>query len=339
MSLITSIPGALSGIISLANQAYLAIISVIWYYVVHFGLAPKYSFPISLQGKHSFTTFYREIFGGVYIELAAVVLLIGSFVLLASNALGRIQAPASLLYRVLFSVSLSFFSFQLSMFVMKFFMAIFLQIWDIPGVDWTSLFSVNGSVSQVRASYGQNPFFEVMEFLLLSSYFIASGALFAVLEIRQAILIFLILTLPLFSMFFMIRGLDKIAVKFWKLFLEINSLPFFIAIILYTVHFFPTDFPLQIALIFLAASTPYMLVTASSVLSSGATSMMQSGELFNSALKSPAGTLFKSASAITSGSGRNFSKGTGGPLDSSSGGVSMESISARDLEYRKFGGD
>lgn len=339
MSALASLPGALSAVISLANQAYLAVIAAIWYYAMHFGLTPQYSFPLGLGNKPSFTTFYDEIFGGVYVELVGVAILIGAFILLASNSMGRISAPSSFLYRVMFSVSLSFFSFQLCIFIMKFFRALFLQVWDLPDINWLSLFSVTNSVGQIRASFGQDPFFEVMEFLLLSSYFIGSGALLAILEIRQAILIFLILTLPIFSMFFMVKGLDGIAMKFWKLFLEINALPFFIVIIIYAVHLFPSNFLLQIALIFLAAATPYMLVTASNVLSSGASSMMQSGELFKSPLSNPVETLYGSVSQVTGTLGGGSSKGITGPVDASNGGVNMNSFSARDLEYRKYGGE
>ncbi len=288
MGLPPSIPGAVSVLLTLVNQAYISIIAVLWYYAVHFGLTPRYAFPVSIGSNAGFMLFYRSLFGSVYMKIGDLLVLSASIVLVGSNSLGKVELPSYLLYRGIFAVALSVFSFQICMLILTLFRALFLKIWDAGSVNWISLFSVTGAVSQIKGSYHTNPFFDVMEFLLLSVYFTGTGALLAVLELRQALTIFLVLSLPLFSLFFILRGLDQWAVRFWKLFIEASALPFFILLILYNVHLFPNDFLLQAAFIVLAASSPYLVMTGGSVLASGASSMLTKG-VFGSSSLSPAG--------------------------------------------------
>ncbi len=342
MSLISSLPGTLSLLLSLLNQAYLSVISVIWYYTVHFGLNPAYSYPISLSNNHGFMNFYYALFGSIYVQAGGLAMLAAAFGLIATNSFGRIQTPTSILYRAFFAVALSFFSFQICIFVMKFFQFVFLQVWGYGALDWGSLFSVTGTVTQLKASYSMNPFFEVMEFLFLSTFFAGTGALLAVLEIRQALVIFLVLTLPLFSMFFVLRGMDKWALRFWKMFFELNALPFFILIILYNISLFPNDFLLQAAFLLLAASSPYLLVSGGSILSSGAAGIISQGEFFGSDVANPLAVTGKAASATFGQFSQNMN---GGARDFSSslkfgrntGGIFDESLK-RDFNYRRFSG-
>lgn len=339
MSILSSVPGALSVVITLINQAYIAVVAAIWYYVVYFGLSPDYSYPLGLEHRSSFTSFYAFLFGNVYISVGALIVLAGSFLLIVNNSMGRIQVPNALIYRILFSLVLSYFSLQICVLIMGFFKSLFLEVWNIGGLNWYSLFSVTNSIGQIRMSYGQDPFFSVMEFLLLSAYFVGTGALLALLEVRQALLIFLLLTLPLFSLFTIIRGFEEYALKFWKLFVEINALPFFVLVILFNIHLFPGDFLLQIAFISLACASPYLIVTANSILSSGATRMMAPNDLFSSGVSSPVGAVRKASGLLTS---EFLTKGTSGPVSADSmkeGNLRNGGWSGDDFSYRRFGGD
>lgn len=342
MSLLSTLPGTLSLIITLINQAYLAIIAAIWYYVVYFGLSPSYSFPVYLQNDGSFIAFFSALYNNIYLTLAGLMLLIGSSVLIASNSLGKIHFPSSLLYRTLFALILSYFSFQISILIMRFFLDLFLQLWNYNSMNWFSLFSVTNSVKQIRMSYSENPFFAVMEFLLLSLYFSGTGALLAILELRQALVIFLMLTLPMFSLFFMIKGLDYLAVKFWKLFVEINALPFFILLILFNVHFFPGNFLLQAAFIILAATSPYLIVTSNSILSSGATSLMNPGEFLGTAVANPATSIGRFVGSSRTGNKpfKGMRLGSEGPATfkgQGPGSYSLSDIALSDeLRYHRF---
>lgn len=343
--MVTSVTGALSVIISLANQAYISLIAIIWYYVIHFGLSPSYAYPTDIQNNTGFMSFYDALFSRVYVSVGGLIILIASFSLVASNSIGRLQIPSTLLYRIIFALSLSFFSFQICMLILRVFESLFLEMWDYGTVNWLSLFSVTGTVSQLKDSYHTSPYFEVMKFLLLTVYFTGTGALLAVLEIRQALTIFLIITLPLFSLFFVMKGLDDWAVKFWKMFVELSVLPFFVLIILYNVHFFHQDFLLQAAFILLAASSPYLLVTGGSILSSGASGKLSNAGLFNSEISSPIG-----AAGVV---GKHFSSSPGGSLSSfvsnrrfgknlpvrGGRGLDFSNYENSDLGYRRFGGD
>ncbi len=338
MSLITNIPGTASFIITLIDQAYLSIIAAIWYYVVYYGLAPKYAFPVGIGSNNSFASFYGFLMNSVYVTIAGLLILGGAFAIVASNSLGRIQFPSSFIYRAVFSVTLSFFSLQISFLVMKLFLALFLKVWNYGDMNWYSLFSVSGSVAQIKTSFAQSPFLKVIEFLVLSVLFTGTGALLAVLEIRQAILIFLVLTLPLFSLFFIMRGLDSVAIKFWKLFVEVNALPFFIVIILFNVHIFPNDFPLQAGFITLAATSPYLLVTASSALTSRASTILSPGDITGRAVQNPAQTAHNLLKGQMGGAGFNRTRIDAAAGSGSRGKPISDIAQLRDFEFRKFGG-
>lgn len=339
MSLISSLPGAVSFLVTLLDQAYLSVIATIWYYVVHYGLTPRYSYPTGIGGNQSFLSFYGFLVDNVYVTVAGLLVLTGAFVVVASNSIGKTQLPSSFIYRTAFAITLSFFSLQISILVMKLSLALFLQVWDHGNFDWYSLFSVTGSVDQIKSSFSQDPFFKVIEFLILSVLFAGSGALLAILEVRQAMMLFLMLTLPLFSLFFTLKGLDNLAIKFWKLFIELNFLPFFILIILFTIHFFPNDFPLQIGTIIFAATSPYLLVTVSSSLTSRATALMNPGEFMGKASNPmrAAGNLAKSHIPGISGMGQINAQTT--PRDGFRGKSLMEIAEMKDFEYRRFGGN
>lgn len=339
MSILTSLPGSASFLITLLDQAYLSVIAVIWYYVISYGLAPKYAFPVEVGNNQSFMSFYSFLFSNIYVAAAGLFILAGAFAIVATNSLGKTRLPSSFIYRAAFSITLSFFSLQITFLVMKLFLVLFLQVWNYGNTDWYSLFSVSGSMAQIRASFSQDPFFKVMEFLILSVLFAGTGALMAILEIRQAMLIFMILTLPLFSLFFTMRGLDNLAIKFWKLFIEINALPFFILIILYSIHFFPNDFPLQIGFIIFAASSPYLLTTISSALTSRASSLMNPGEYMGK-LSNPSRFATNLLGSKISGGGASDSFTGSGKYGGGMRGKSLaEMVELKDFEYRKFGGD
>lgn len=343
--MVTSVVGALSVLISLANQAYVSLIAIIWYYVVHFGLSPKYAYPTGIENNAGFMAFYHSLFNRVYISIGGLLALIASFALVASNSIGRQQLPSTLLYRLIFAISLSFFSFQISMLILRFFESVFLEMWNYGTINWLSLFSVTGTVSQLKTSYHSSPYFEVMKFLLLTVYFTGTGSLLAVLEIRQALTIFLVLTMPLFSLLFVIKGLDSWAVKFWKLLIELSALPFFILIILYNIHFFYHNFLLQAAFLLLAASSPYLMVSGGSLLSSGANSMLSNNRLFNSEANSPIGiaSVAKKPLSMTSeNSHAAVSPGRGFKGELPLGRVKRIGFSNQDnsdIGYRRFGGN
>ena len=341
MSLISNIPGTASFIITLLDQAYLSIIAAIWYYVIYYGLAPKYAFPLGIGNNSSFLSFYGFLSDSIYVTVAGLLILGGSLAVIASNSFGKVQFPSSFIYRAVFSITLSFFSLQISFLVMRLFLALFLQVWGYGGMNWYSLFSVSGLISQIKMSFAQSPFLKAIEFLVLSVLFTGTGALLAVLEIRQAILIFQVLTLTLYSLFFVMRGLDSIAMKFWKLFFEVNALPFFILLILFNVHLFPNDFPLQVGFITLAATSPYLLLSASSAITSRATGIMSPGGIVGKAVQNPG----QSAVSLARGQmfGGNFNRGGIGMASNqvvdTRGRPMSEIAQMRDFEYRKFGGD
>lgn len=304
MSFAPSLTGMLSGLVSLANAAYISLIGVIWFYIVDYGLSPAYSYPTGISGNYGFMSFYHMLFGSIYLETAGIAVLAASLVFIASNSLGRIHMPASLAYRTLFGFSLSFFSFRICLLTLHFALIFFMKVWNYDSFNWYSLISVSGTVKQIHGSHDQNPFFGVMEFLLLSVYFAATGSILAILEIREAMIIFLMLTLPLFSILFVVRGMENMAIRLWKTFLELTFLPFFMLIILFSIHIFAADFALQIGFMLLAAVSPYLLVTGGSMFGSRAVSMLSGGGLFGTLSSSPASWIGNSVEkAFMSGGG------------------------------------
>ena len=150
------------------------------------------------------------------------------------------------------------------------FMAAFIIFWNAHDISYiflkTSYVFYNYIYSMNHNWYGliYNNLDVKGKFLSLffsGSMFFAISILFGILIIRQAIIIFFILVLPLISIFLIFPDSEKYVFKFIRMFFEVAFFQFFTIMMLYTLTIFSNDFFLEMGIIYASAIVPLYFVT------------------------------------------------------------------------------
>ncbi|MEM0156032.1 MAG: hypothetical protein QW597_05475 [Thermoplasmataceae archaeon] len=347
---LADIPKVLSAVIYLADEAYVGLIGVFWYFLVKFGLQPSYSFP-DMGSNIPLMGFYSFLFNNLYVEFASIAIVFAAMILMFTSYANSGRAYWTIVSRFSVSVILFVGSMEITQFIIGCTSYAFDSVWSYGSINWYSLLSVTNissnlitPVSQVSASNS------LVEFFLLSWLFVATFSLMSMLIVRQAIMIFLSLILPLFSLLFMTDSTSKLPVKLWILYIESSILPFFVMIILVLVHIFYYDFLLQIGFLSLAVLLPTVLMSNSLVYRFSSFQSMY-GEMSAGSVLSGIGTQGGYIRAIMSGDSSvssagnmlsyplwNKDKGSSGPLkvkDHSKAGIDWKKIEDEKLKYRR----
>lgn len=256
----------MSGLISIVDASYISIISVLWYYCVYYGLNPKYSFLMIPNSGPTYIEFYNSLYNNIFIKVIQIVVLLFSLSIVVANSIGHIVSPVRSTLRFLTALTISVFSFEIARFVIFLSFLPFNFIWTGGHINWYNLFSVTNEVKQIQSSFtGGNPINQLIDFLFLSGYFLSTLMLLSMLEIRQALILFLVIVLPFFSILMSFKSTEKIAVMAWKLLIEISIIPFFVLVVLYLSHLVIANFLLQLAFLSLASILPLLLVSNASI--------------------------------------------------------------------------
>lgn len=337
MSLVSEIPSIIVSLITLADHAYVYIISAFWYIAADYGMQPNYAFLQYEFSTDSFTSLF-SLFTGFYAQIVAIAVLISSMFFLVENSLFESVAARNYAIRIALSVSLLIFSFDIIRGVLYAGNSLFTTIWNGTGVNWYSLSSVMNThfsfLTNVTLTSTENA---IVEFFLMSSLFIAVGTLFGVLMIREAVLLIVIIVLPFFSLLSLIPRLDSYTVRFWALFVQLSILPFFIIVPLYLASLFPSDFPLQLSLISAASIIPVMFVTSSRIFSIGSLYSLLDSFSFQRTLSD---LPLPQYSDLLTGSTRGAGNATSSfDAVSPKGTVNWSKLYSKDFDYRRFGED
>ncbi|OWP55311.1 MAG: hypothetical protein B2I17_09940 [Thermoplasmatales archaeon B_DKE] len=350
LSLLSDIPKILAVIIYLADEAYIGVIGGFWYFLVKFGLEPSYAFPI-LTKDSSFMSFYYFMFNSIYFEIAAFVIVAASIYVLFSSSFGKNSGFGELGIRFSISVIVFMGSLEISQFIVQASYYVYGILWGYGNINWYSLLSVTNISSNISIPLSQiGASNALIEFFLLSWLFIATFTLLGMLIIRQAIIIFLTILLPVFSLLLMTKDSSKVAIKLWLLFIESAVLPTFVIILLILVHIFYGDFILQIGFLTLASLVP-TLIMSNSMIYRFASFQSAYGEMSAASVLSGAINQVGYAGSALSGNatvpilGNMLSypiwskeKGNSGPLRMQgrpSGGIDWKSIENEKLKYRR----
>lgn len=348
--ILSEIPKILSAVIYLADEAYIGLIGIFWYFLVRFGLQPSFSFP-DLGSNGPFMGFYFFLFNNLYVEVASIVIvLVSMYVMFTSYAsTGREYGP--MLARFSVGVMLFVGSMQISQFILKCSFYAFDTVWSYGSINWYSLLSVTNISANVITPVAQGSASDsLVEFFLLSWLFVATFSLMSMLVVRQAIVIFLSLILPVFSLLFLTDQSSKLPMRLWLLYIESCILPVFVMIILVLVHIFYYNFLLQIAFLSLAVLLPTVLMSNSLVYRFSSFQSMY-GEMSAGSVVSGIATQLGYLGSATSGNSSlsslgnmvsfplwNKEKGSSGPLrvrDFGKGGIDWKTINNEKLKYRR----
>ena len=236
--------GILEAITTLARSS----IIFLWHLMVNYGLNPEYSYIQFIHGNSSFITFYRYLFNNVYSDIILIAITVSAIIMLAYNSLIKPYSPAKLLIKIFASIVLFESSYRISMFFMSISLVFYNNIYTLKP-NWYGL--------EFSGISGANSFISI---LFTGTFILAIVLLFGILIIRQALILFFILFMPVASILLMVPGSEKQILKLYRIFFELAFFPFFTIIILYLIGIFNNPF-LEIGLIYVAATAPLFFVT------------------------------------------------------------------------------
>ncbi len=332
-------------ILSFFNGAYIASASLLWDIVVKYGLSPHYAYLMLIQGNSGIGLFYTFLTSRIYIFGAGLTIIALSVYMLASNSLGKGMTLEISLVRYMLALTVSLFSLQICRVILSAAFTAFSVIWYGSGTEWYSLLSVLNYGQQVQGVTGSAS--SILTFLFLSALFFSIIALMGTLELRQAILIFLMLVLPAFSLFFAFQKTEKYAASMWKMFAELSFLPFFVLVVLEAMSYFQSDFILQLAFLFLSSALPLILMSNSRIFYSSILGSMFQGFSAENVVGKTSG-ISGAISSLTGGNGAlsalsamtgfrlsNEMKGSGGPYSISESPLDWSKVYASEMSYRR----
>ena len=323
---------------SLVDDAYLAIISPFWNLAVNYGLNPDYSFYSIIGTNSAYVNIYNLVFASFYFILAEILILGGIIAFMITNPfLGPVNRNTFII-RLGIGAILPLFALQVLSLFLNFSGDAFLSIWNGAGINWSSGLSLVNLGSGLQSISGVNStYLPVMEFFFLSGYFLSIVSLIITLELRQALLIVLSIAIPIFSITFVIPKLDQYAMRLWKLFFEAALFPFFTIIGVYFAIEYSGVFLLQLAFLIFAGSSPFVIVSAFRIFSSGSFLGIVNGLSLENSIGRAAniGSSVASMDALRTGlsvAGINPSVAISG---SKNGGINWQEIYNRDFDYRR----
>ena len=221
---------------------------ILWHLTVNYGLDPRYSYIQFINGNPAFLSFYHYLFNSIYTDIVVAVMIFSAVIMLVYNSLIKPYPATRLIIKMAVSSVLFIESYRISMLFLEISLAFYKAVYTLKP-DWYS-----------NVISGLSPENTLISILLNGSYILAIMLLFGILIIRQALIFFFILFIPVASILFMIPGSEKHVIKFYRIFFEIAFFPFFTVIILYLVGMFNNPF-LDIGLIYVAATAPLFFVT------------------------------------------------------------------------------
>ncbi|MGC8609205.1 MAG: hypothetical protein ACP5UV_04965 [Thermoplasmata archaeon] len=247
----------ISAIISSIIAIYIAILAPLWFYTVKYGLRPSNAYGTFLNPPAGYLHFYSFLFTNVVISFASIGILLFALVFLYESTVYP-SGSYYRLFRAFFSVFLSYLSLKISYIIIYAGFLLYSIVWGINPDGWYSIFSVTGIMSEISGS-GYGNIANVMDFLLLTTYFASISSLFFILLLREAAMALIMIILPIFSVLIVFDSGKRIAYRLYMILIEFSLLPFFILVDLYLIHIFSGIFPMQLALLALAPAVPALV--------------------------------------------------------------------------------
>jgi len=247
-------------IIDAINLIYKTLIQYFWYNTVSYGLSPGNAFLLPELNKTSFINLYSMLFNSAFLPLAMVMIILSSLGVLFYNSFYRPLNPGYNLMKWIVTVSIASLSLLIVETVLLELQGAFDYLFRNMGINWYSFYNFSGGFSSFSSSHllgSDNQ--ELLQFLVMSAYFIAVVSIFGVLMMRQALMIIMILILPFSTVLYSFNFGRKYAKIVWEFIAEMMIYPFFVLLSLYLAYIFSSDMSLQLAFLFVPTVLPAIL--------------------------------------------------------------------------------
>ncbi|KPV43139.1 hypothetical protein SE19_09080 [Acidiplasma aeolicum] len=220
-----------------------------WDILVKYGLSPYYSYTQFFNQNKGFMGFYNILISNIYIYVFSTAVIISALILFIKSSFDL--NPDFRRYMVkAFSAFLLFWnSYYVAIYILKISYAFYIYIYRL-NANWYNILNVSININN-----------KLLSFLFTGSYLFSILLLFTIFIVRQALIIFFIIFMPMVSLLIIVPGTEKYVFKFIRMFFELVFFPFFSISMLYTLSFFSDDPFMQIGIIYVSALAPVYLMT------------------------------------------------------------------------------
>lgn len=249
-------------ILLLVDQAYKSLIGILWIALINYGLSPHYAFLIPFTTYKPYLSLENALINGFYFQFAVIVTLVVIMVALISNSFLKPKSLTLIFIRVTAAVVLgavSFYSFSWGLSMLD---STYASVYYGAHLNWSNylLFS-SGLEHQGDTSILQSSISLIVQFFTLSAYFVSVVSLFTILMLRQALMLFSLLIVPLATVLTSLDIGKRYGKVIWEILIEMSAYPFIVIASLFLAHIFNWDAPLQLAFLFIPSLLPGILFT------------------------------------------------------------------------------
>ena len=246
---------------------YLPVLQLLWANIIKYGLASNQAYLGFAFSNSGYNGLYRFLYGKTLVWMTSALIGLAGLGLVY-RASSR-EDPNLSGYALRLSAALIISAS--SLLILRGFENILVIPYSVllnyHNLGWSTLPSIIGeSAGNASASVGLSTL--VLDLLLLSAYFVAIAGLFAILMIRQAVLLFLVLVVPFLTLLYALDVGKKYATMVWELIIEFSLFPFAIVLSLILAQIFSSIVPLNLAFLFLPEILPGYLMFSGRSLSS-----------------------------------------------------------------------
>lgn len=250
---------------------------MLWNLLLSQGFQPSKSFGMLLNpGMNGFLGNYQGFLSGSLPGLIALFMSISALYFIYRASLSP-SLNGGTLHKPIYAIILALMSLEILYVLLSLESYVFGSIWS-SGVDWDTLI-LQTSGSSLLSGNG------IVRFILIAGYDIPIIAIFVIMAVRAALLLFAYVTLPFISLAIMIPPIEKYALTVWRTVIESSVLPIFMLLAFYPMVMVPGNSLVQIGSLFLSASIPLLLVERSRIfgnLTGSLTSVTMFDSLFES---------------------------------------------------------
>ena len=253
MSYAGSIEAILASFLQAIIIPYEAIVNTIWSYTLNFGLSPGHAFLSSYLGNQSYSSLL-DISSKASLDIATPVVVVAAIYFLVCNNIRSPTRAGSTLYR---SSLILFATFTCVLIWLEIFTelgVLYSYAWKDSGIAGRSLLPLGSGILNGSLGYGSTTTF--MEFIMITAYFGVDIILLSILAIREALLLFILPLLPVFTLLSLIGYFEKYARVLWEIMLEFSIFPFLALLSVYLSGIFTAYVPLQLAFLALPSLLP-----------------------------------------------------------------------------------
>ena len=250
----------LIGVLQFIDQIYKALIGVLWYAAIYYGLNPHYTFLSPFLADKSYISLTHALYYGFYYQFSVIVLLFASIGALILNSFSKPGSSYQILVKWLTAVIIGAVSFFMISWLLSLIGTVYGALFNSVGFNWYNFLNFSSySAFSTEAGTKSGTLGILVDIFALTGYFVSVVSLMAALLIRQALMLFAIVLVPFATILGATSRGKRFSTITWEIIAEMSIYPFLVLLCLYLAHMFSWDVPLQLAFLFLPTIIPGLL--------------------------------------------------------------------------------